>query len=166
MSKRKLATKSKHSRSPKIAAKPQRAAQAVIKSPKDIRLAPIGAVSTVALPKRHDEQEALAGDPTTGLQQEARLEPATALQDRLNNHLTEGFGFSLATASVRAFQAKLLEVAQANMRFAFEFAQRLATMKSPGEFLSVAAEFTSKRTAMFLMHSKEMAEFIAPRNKP
>jgi len=59
---------------------------------------------------------------------------------------------------VRAYQAKLLEVAQANMQFALEFAQRLATIRSPFEFLSVNAEFTSKRFDMFRKHSKEMVE--------
>jgi hypothetical protein len=78
------------------------------------------------------------------------------MQDRRNNN------FYSATASVRAFQAKLLEVAQANTQFALEFAQRLATIRSPVEFLSVTAEFTSKRHAMFLKHSEELAEFIAP----
>ena len=47
------------------------------------------------------------------------------------------------------------------MQFGFEFAQRLATIKSPVEFLSVTAEFTSKRSAMFLKHSKELAELSA-----
>ena len=60
-------------------------------------------------------------------------------------------------ANVRVFQAKLLEVAQANMQFGFEFAQRLATIKSPVEFISVTAEFMSKRSAIFLKHSKEIA---------
>jgi hypothetical protein len=89
---------------------------------------------------------------------EPRLEQATALQDEPNNHPTKGSDFSSATPNVRAFQAKLLEVAQANMQFGFEFVQRLATIKSPVEFLSVIAEFTSKRSAMFLRHSKEIAE--------
>ena len=141
MSKRNTATKSKHSRGPKIAAKAHRAAQAVVRSPKDNRL------------------PALVGDPATAFQQEALLEhPATALQDDRNNDSTKGFDFSSATANVRAFQAKLLEMAQANMQFAFEFAQRLATIRSPVEFLSVTAEFTSKRSALFRKHSKEMAE--------
>jgi hypothetical protein len=86
---------------------------------------------------------------------EARLEPATAIQDEPNNDPAKGSDFSSATANV---QAKLLEVAQANMQFGFEFAQRLATIRSPVEFLSVTAEFTSKRSAMFLKHSKEIAE--------
>jgi hypothetical protein len=52
----------------------------------------------------------------------------------------------------------LLEMAQANMQFAFEFAQRLATIRSPAEFPSVIAEFTSRRVAMFQKHSAEIAE--------
>jgi hypothetical protein len=155
MSKRKPATKSKHSRGPKIAAKAHRvAAQAVVRSPKDNRLPAVGAASIESHPERYNEEEALVGDPMTVFH-EARLEP-TAIQD--DNDPTKGSDFSSATANVRAFQAKLLEVAQANMQFGFEFIQRLATIKSPVEFLSVTAEFTSKRSAMFLRHSKEIAE--------
>ena len=66
---------------------------------------------------------------------------------------------------MRAYQAKLLEMAQANMPFAFEFSQRLATIRSPLEFLNVIAEFTSKRIAMFGEYSKEMAELM-PRGQP
>ena len=63
----------------------------------------------------------------------------------------------------RAYQAKLLEVAQANMTFAFEFSQRLATIRSPVEFFTVIAEFTSKRIAMLGKYSKEMAELSTKR---
>ena len=45
-----------------------------------------------------------------------------------------------------------------NMQFAFDFAQKPATIRSPVEFLSVIAEFTSKRIAMFQKFSIEMAE--------
>ena len=148
MSKRNTATKSKHSRGPKIAARAQRVTQAVVRSPKDNRLRSVGAALTESLPERHNEQEALVGDPATAFQQEAPFEhQATALQGDRNNDSTKGFDFSSATANVRAFQAKLLEMAQANMQFAFEFAQRLATIRSPVEFL-----------ALFRKHSKEMAE--------
>ena len=159
MSRRKLATKSKHSRGPKIAAKAQRVAQAVVRSPKDNRRLPsVGAASTESHPERHNEEEARVGDPMTAFH-EAPLEPATtAIKNGPNNDPTKGSDFSSVTANVRAFQAKLLEVAQANMQFGFEFAQRLATIKSPVEFISVTAEFTSKRSAMFLKHSKEIAE--------
>ena len=47
---------------------------------------------------------------------------------------------------------------QANMTFAFEFSQRLATIKSPVEFFTVIAEFTGKRIAMFGKYTKEMAD--------
>jgi hypothetical protein len=75
----------------------------------------------------------------------------------------KGFDFSSAAASVRAYQAKLLEMAQANMQMAFEFTQRLAAIRSPVEFLGVIAEFSNKRIAMFQKYSKEMAELNAKR---
>ena len=98
---------------------------------------------------------------TTALQKEARLEPATLLQDHREDDSTKGFEFSSASANGRAFQGKLLEVAQANMQFAFEFAQRLASIRSPAELLSVTAEFTTRRSAMFRTHSKELTELSA-----
>jgi len=171
MTKRNAATASKHAHSPKIVAKAQRAAQAIVRSPKDSRLGSVETGSTVSLPKRHSDskQEApLVENPVTALQQEAPLveNPVTALQNdckptMTNNDSKKGFDFSSATANVRAYQAKLLEMAQANMQFAFEFAQRLATIRSPVEFPSVIAEFTGKRTAMFRQHSKEMAELLS-----
>jgi Phasin protein len=154
MSKRKPATASKHSRSPKIAAKAQRAAQAVVRSPKDIRLRSAGAGTSESPPKRPDDT-----------QQEALLveNPVTALQDDYKQTTTDSDSnkrtiFSLTTANVPAYQAKLVEMAQANVQFAFEFAQRLATIRSPVEFPSVILEFTSKRIALFRKYSKEIAE--------
>lgn len=162
MSKRKPATKSKHSRGPKIAAKAQRAAQAVIRSPKDSRLRTVAAASTESLHERRNEREAFVDDlTTTAFQQEVRVEPATPSQDHRDDDSTKGFDLSSASANVRAFQGKLLEVAHANMQFAFEFAQRIAAIRSPAEFLSVTAEFTSKRSAMFRKHSKDLAELSA-----
>jgi hypothetical protein len=159
MSKRKPATASKHARSPKIAAKAHRANQAIVRSPKDSRLRSVAAGSTESPSKRHDDSK-----------KEAPLveNPGTALQDVSkktmgDNDSNKGFDFSLATASVRAYQAKLLEVAQANMQFAFEFTQRLATVRSPVEILRVIEEFTSKRIAMFRKYSKEMVELSTKR---
>ena len=92
----------------------------------------------------------------------------TALQDDCEQTMTDGDSkkstiFSLATANVGAYQAELMEMAQANMQFAFEFVQRLAAIRSPVEFPSVIAEFTSKRIAMFRKFSKEMAELSTKR---
>jgi hypothetical protein len=159
MSKRTPPKASKHIHSPKIAAKAQRAAQDIVRSPKDSRLRSAEVGSTESLAKRHNDSK-----------QEAPLveNPATALQEDCKKTMTDndskkGFDFSSAAASVRAYQAKLLEMAQANMQFAFEFVQRLATIRSPAEFLSVNAEFTSKRIDMFRKHSKEMAELSTKR---
>jgi NAD(P)H-dependent flavin oxidoreductase YrpB (nitropropane dioxygenase family) len=160
MSKRKPATASKHAHSTKIAA--QRANQAIIRSPKTHPLRSVAAGSTESLPEGHNDskQEApLVEKPEAPLVEK----PATALQDDCKQTMTDndskkGFVFSSATANVRAYQAKLLEMAQANMQLAFEFAQRLATIRSPVEILSVIAEFTSKRIAMFQKYSIEMAE--------
>jgi hypothetical protein len=101
MSKRKAATASKHARSPKIAAKAQRANQAIVRSPKDSRLRSVTAVSS---PKRHKDSK-----------QEAPLveSPAAALPDDFkqtmrDNDSNKGFDFSSAssaTASVRTYQA-------------------------------------------------------------
>jgi len=183
MTKRNPTDKAKHRAGPKTAAKTQRVAEAVVRSPKDRsqRSAETaaaaflreegaedaaGSTSGPAAPDRpevraaqdqHNEQYPLVDDSMTALQQEVRPEPSTALQnDRLNNPTT-GIDFSSATGNVRALQAKLGEVAQANMQFTFEFAQRLAAARSPLEFFSVTAEFTSKRSAMFLKHSTEIA---------
>jgi hypothetical protein len=154
MSKRKPA----HGRGPTTAAKAQRAAQAIVRSPKDSRSARAG---TTASPRRRPEepqQESLLVDnPVTA------LEPVAALQDdckqtMMHNVSKKGIDFSSAGANVWAYQAKLLEMAQANMQFAFEFAQRLSTIRSPVEFPSVIAEFTSKRIAMFRKHSTEMGK--------
>jgi len=198
MSKRKPPP-SKHARNSKTATKAQRAAQAVVKSPKDSRFHSIVADPTEPPPKgpNETEQEALFAEnpaaavhpneieqePSSETKQEPLLaeNPATAFEPNDTQHEAfrvespslavedtkqkmvdkdskKGFDFSSAAANVQAYQAKLLEVAQANMQFAFEFAQRLATIRSPFEFLGVTAEFTSKRIAMFQKHSKEMAE--------
>lgn len=162
MSKGKPAIKSKQSRGPKVVAKAQRAAQAVMRGPKDSPLRVVRGASTESLHERHNEQEVLADESTTlASQKEARLEPATPSQEQRDDDSTKRFDFSSASTNVEAFQGKLLEVAHANMQFAFEFAQRLAAIRSPAEFLSVTAEFTSKRSAMFRKHSKEIAELTA-----
>lgn len=70
-------------------------------------------------------------------------------QTMTDNGLRSEFNLSSGTANARAYQAKMLEMAQANMTFAFEFSQKLATIKSPVEFIAVIAEFTAKRIAMF-----------------
>ncbi len=76
-----------------------------------------------------------------------------------DNNPGKGFEFFLPLANMQAYQAKLLEVTQANMQFAFEFIQRLATIRSPFEVWAVIAEFTGRRILMIGKHSKELAAF-------
>jgi len=158
MSNRKPATAAKRAHtSKKVAQKAQRAAQAVVRS-SIARRAP-AADSTKSPP-----------EPQSDADQEARLvdSPAMVIQDdseqtmRVTESKTEPV-FSSAMASAGAYQAKLLEMAQANMKLALEFAQRLAWIRSPFEFPSVIAEFTAKRVDMFRKHSKEMAELTIKR---
>ena len=166
MSKRKPTTASKHARNPKIAAKAQRATQAIVRSPK-VRLRSVAANSAESSPKPRNNSKSVA-PLAMPVAPHVIENPVTALQDFKKtmavNSLSKGFDLSSVTANVRAYQAKLLEMAQANMTFAFEFSQRLATIRSPLEFLNVIAEFTSKRIAMFGKYSKEMAELSAKRS--
>jgi len=150
LSKRKPASATKHAR--RIAAKPQRAAQAIVRSPRNNRLRPVAGSAESSRERHNDANE------------EARLveKPATALRDDYKQPTTDSDPekslFSSAAANVKAYQAKLLEVTQANMQFAFEFGQRLAAIRSPFEYFGVVADFTSKRIDMFRKHSKELSE--------
>jgi hypothetical protein len=158
MSKRKTPMASKHAHSPRIAAKAQRAA--IVRSPKDSVLRSGGAGSNKPPPKRRkDSQQSavLVESPERLVEPKTALQPETALQDdskrMMDNNSKNGNKSSLANANVRAYQTELLEFAQANMLLSFEFAQRLATMRSPTEFPGVIAEFTSRRIAVFRKHS-------------
>jgi hypothetical protein len=145
MSKRKLATASKRARNPKNAARAQRNKQAIIRSPAAVSIQP--ALKLHDNPK-HDAPvietrvDALPGD----LSQRMRDTDAPK-------------GFALATANMQAYQAKLLEIAQSNGRFAFEFGLRLVAIRSPTELFAVITEFTSRRIDMFGQHAKEMAAY-------
>jgi hypothetical protein len=79
-------------------------------------------------------------------------------QAMTDNGLRKGFDFLPAAANVQAYQAKLSEIAQANMKLAFEFGQRLSTIRSPVELLNVIAEFTTRRIDLLGKHSIEMVE--------
>ena len=158
MRKRKPATASKHARSPTIVAKAQRSAQTIIRSPKVHRS--VAASSAESPPKPPKDSKPAAPF--------AVENPVTAIQEEFKktmpvNSLSKGFDLSAVTANVPAYQAKLLEMAQANMTFAFEFSQRLATIRSPVEFFTIIGEFASKRIAMFGKYSTQMAELSTKR---
>jgi hypothetical protein len=156
MSKTRSAKASKHARSPKTAAKAQRANQAVVRSPKPSPPRSVAAGSTASPSEglNVSNQEApLAEKPTT-----AALplgdEMATVLRDdskqaMRNNDSKQVFEFSSAMVTAPAYSAKLVEIGQTNMQLAFEFAQRLVTIKSPFEIPGLLAELTTKQMVMF-----------------
>lgn len=167
MRKRKPATASKHARNPKIAAKAQRATQAIVRSPK-VRLRPAAAGSDDPSSKPPNHSKPLAIPETSLPERSLVIENAVpAPQDdfakKTTGNPSKGLDSSSAFANVRTYQTKLLEMAQANMTFALEFSQRLATIRSPVEFFTVMTEFTSSRIAMFGKYTEEMAELTFKR---
>jgi hypothetical protein len=151
MSKRSPPAASKHARTPKIPAKAQRAKRAVVRSPK-LSARRAGEESPAVSPSKArnaSEQAAPRVEiPAAAFQATPLVEnPAAALQQHLKPIM--GFDFSSATASLQAHQAKFLDMALANMQFALELAQRVATIRSPLDILGVTAEFTGKRIALF-----------------
>ena len=154
MSKRKPATASKHSPGPKTA-KAHRSAQPVVKSPKDGGMPLVAAREAESPPKAHFDSKQVAPlveHPVRAPEADRKIQTMT------DDAAKKGLDLSSATANVRTYQAKLQEIAQADMGFAFEFAQRLAAIRSPIEFPRLIAEFTSKRIAMFMRYSREIAE--------
>jgi phasin protein len=151
MSKHKPATASKRARGRKTVARAQRTKQAVVKSAKNNPPRAVAAGSTESL---HDnpKREAPIIENRTSLFQD------DSSQMIRGNDPRKGSDFYIAMAYVQAYQAKLLEIVQTNMQFAFDFAQCLAAIRSPFEIFAVTAEFTSKRIEMFLKYSKDMAE--------
>jgi len=164
MSKRKSATTTKHPRNSKGAA--QRSKQAVIRSPKDSRPLSVAAGSTELPSERHNNsmrEAPLVEEPANAL-----VNPATAAQEHYKQMMRDvdskqGSAFSSTTANVRAYQAKLLELTQANMQIGFEFAAKLAAIRSPVDIFGVIVELTSKRMAIFQKISIEMAELATKR---
>jgi hypothetical protein len=176
MSKRKPAKTSKRARSPKIAARAQRNKQAIVRSAKDSLLRSVAASPIETPLELHDDSKQKAPiveeqkAPVVQNQKDPSVEnrvaaleaaalPGGGSQMMRDNNPKKVFDFSLAAVSMQAYQATLLEVAQANTKFAFEFSQRLATIRSPFDFFAVIAEFTSRRIDMFGKHANKMAAY-------
>lgn len=160
MSKRKPTPASKRARNPKMAARAQRNKQPIVRSPKENPPRSVAAASIEPPLKFQDDPK----------HEVPIIEPRVdALPDDLSQRMIVSDpmkSFALATANTQAYQAKLLEVAQANVQFSFDFGLRLATIRSPTEFFAVITEFTSRRLDMFGQHSKELAAYSFWRIEP
>jgi hypothetical protein len=143
MSKRKSTKGPKRAHKPKMAARAQRNKHSVVRSSKNgFPRSNVGASAELSYDVHDDSKEEV---PFT--------ETAAALQNGV------GVTDNKTTVNIQAYQAPLLEMAQANLEFAFEFGSRLATVRSPLEFFALIADFTSKRIGMYQKYSKEMAAF-------
>jgi hypothetical protein len=152
MSKRKAAKWSKRPRSPAIGTRAHGKKQAIVKSPRDNLLLRSVAAGPIESPlELHDDPKQVAPKVE---QQEAPI-AAKPVQDSPSQ--MRGFDFASATRSVVAYQAKLLEMTQANMRFPFDFSQKLATIGSPFQFVDLIVEFTKRWADMLERQSTEMA---------
>jgi phasin len=64
--------------------------------------------------------------------------------------------YSTAVKGAQDYNNKLLEFAQTNTNTAFEFAQRLLGVKSPPEFIELAAERARKQFAALTDQTREL----------
>ena len=151
MSKRKPAKSSKRARSPAIATQAHGKKQTVVKSVRDNLLRSVAAGPMESSLELHDDPKEEA---PKAEKQEAAI---AANQVHVGRSQMRGFDFVSATGNMMAYQAKLLEMTQANMRFALEFSQKLATINSQFQFVDVIVEFTKMRADMLVMQSREMA---------
>lgn len=123
MSKRKRPTVSKRAHGPKMAARAQRTKSDIVRSTKANPLCSSAGPFEAPPNPRHDSVQAvpLVEDRAAALHDEFS-------QTTKQNVSVEGFDEALATWNVHAYQAKLLEIVQANMQFVLEFALRLAAV--------------------------------------
>jgi len=167
-SNRKPATAPKRARQLKVATRAQRNKQAFVRSSRPLRAVNAGRteppIEVHNEPKQETPRQETANvdNRERAVALEAILQ--AALQDDLSKKMREnnpkkGFDFGLLISNVQAYQAKLLEVTQANTQFVFELSQRLATIRSPFEFWAIIAEFTGRLIIMIGKYSKELAAF-------
>ena len=146
MSKRKPAKSSKRARSPAIATRAHGKKQAVVKSARDNLLRSV-ATGPIESPLELPKEEAPNVE-----KQEA---PIAANPVQVGPSQMRGFDVASATGNMAAYQAKLLEMTQANVRFALDCSQKLATIRSPFQFVDVIVEFTKRRAEMLVKQSTE-----------
>ena len=150
MSKRKPTKASKRARSPAIATRAHENKQAIVRSEDNLlRSVAAGPVESplefLDDPRRDAPNAENQGAPGA----------ANPVQDVPGQ--IRGSDFASATGNMVGYQVKLLEITQANMRFAFEFSQKLVTIRSPFQFVDVIAEFTKRRADMLVKQSTELA---------
>jgi phasin len=64
---------------------------------------------------------------------------------------------SMAVEGAQAYNSKLLEFAQTNFKVAFDFAQKLLSVKSPSEFIELSTEHARTQMEILTQQTKELA---------
>ena len=157
MSKRKPPMASKRARSPAIATRAHGKKQAIVKSAKGNLLRSVAAGPTESPPELHeDPQEAhvVEKQAAPNVEKEALI-ASDSVQHGPGQ--MRGFDFASTTVNMVAYQLKLLEMTQANMRFAFEFSQKLLAIRSPFQFVDLVGESLKKRADLVVKQSTELA---------
>jgi hypothetical protein len=169
MSKRKPDKASKRARSPAAVtrAHEQKEDEDIVKSAKEDLLRCVAAGPIESPPELHDDpqEEGLKiekqATPNDEGQEAPKVEnqegpiatnPAQHVPDQLR-----GFGFASATGNMVSYQMMLLGVTQANMRFAFDFSQKLLTVRSPFQLAELIVESTNRQADMVAKQSAELA---------
>ncbi|MGB8893649.1 MAG: phasin [Pseudolabrys sp.] len=65
--------------------------------------------------------------------------------------------YSTAIKGAQDYNNKLIEFTQANTKVAFDFAQRMAGVKSPSEFIELSTELAQKQLTTLTEQTKELA---------
>ena len=65
--------------------------------------------------------------------------------------------YSTAAARANDYNAKFIEFAQKNTKTAFEFAQQLATVRSPSEFFELSANQTRQQFETLTEQARELS---------
>jgi hypothetical protein len=166
MSKRKATKASKQARS-KVAAKAQRASEAVVRSRRHLRL--VAPASTKPSPMLHSK-------PDAAVLEEAKIaiaapeKPTIASQDdsqrtMSENDITKAWNVFSPTANIGGYQTMLSEAAAAYMKLAFESAQRLARIKSPLEIPGLFRDEATRDLPKFDCSQPEFAMRASDRRK-
>jgi phasin len=68
--------------------------------------------------------------------------------------------YSTAFQSVQDYNNKVLEFANQNMKATFDFAQRLAGVKTPSEFVSLSTEHAQMQLTTMAEQAKQLASLV------
>jgi hypothetical protein len=162
MSKRKPAKSSKRARSPAITSRAHGKKQTVVKIARENLLRSVAA-GPIESALELDDDDSKEEAPKV----EKHEAPIAANPVQVGRSQIRGFDFASATGNMVAYQTKLLEMTQANIRFAVDFSHKLATIRTPFQFVDVIVEFTKRRADMLVKQSTEMAELaVQPGRAP